>query len=200
MSKIFHCISLCTLLIVSSPLFAKGQRYGGTVSLVNLTSIDYQQGESGSQDVTSFGLVYTTPIDENNNRWRWWFGLNYIQDSITAPPNGIYQEVTSYELRAVPQYALNSWGWLTPYVGAGLSAGMVNYKNRWVVDSDGFKYGAQLEDISQFELRAVATIGTVVKLGSDPNAHIQIIPQISYLFPVYNDGIGGLELSLSMLF
>ncbi|MFY2506914.1 hypothetical protein ACN3E9_01000 [Vibrio pectenicida] len=51
-----------------------------------------------------------------------------------------------------------------------------------------------------FEAGAVATIGTVIKLGSNPDAHIQIVPQVSYILPIYNDGLGGLELSMSLLF
>lgn len=200
MFKTLHILYVLILCIISMPTFAKGNRYGGSVALMNVNSISYQQGESGSADLTSFGLVYTTPIDENNNRWRWWLGLNYMSDSIDAPSNGIYQELTSYEVRLIPQFALGSIGWFTPYVGAGVSAAYVNYENRWVVDSDGYKYGSQLEDISQLEIRAAATIGTVMKLGSDPNYHIEVIPQFSYLLPVYNKGVGGFELSLSLLF
>ncbi|WP_050936296.1 hypothetical protein, partial [Vibrio harveyi] len=146
-----------------------------------------------------YGLVHTRPIDENNNRWRWWLGLNYLTEDVDAPSNGIYQEVTNYELRVVPQYALSSWSIFTPYVGAGLSLGYSQYSNRWKVDSDGFRYES-IDDIDQFELGAVVTLGTAIKLGSNPDAHIQIIPQASYILPVVNDGVGGVELSVSLLF
>ncbi|MEF1267510.1 hypothetical protein QTO10_22530, partial [Vibrio campbellii] len=73
--------------------------------------------------------------------------------------------------------------------------------NRWEVDEEGYRVpGGALDDIDQFELGAVVTLGTAIKLGSNPDAHIQIIPQASYILPVVNDGIGGLELSVSLLF
>ncbi|WP_299015003.1 hypothetical protein [uncultured Photobacterium sp.] len=194
----FGLIALMCLL--SSPVLAKGERYGASSSLLSIDSIDYEQGESGEMNASRYGLLHTRPIDENNNRWRWWFGLNYLAESVDAPKNGLYQEVTSYEFRVVPQYALASWGWITPYIGAGLSGAYTQYSNRWVVDSDGYKYGEQLEDIDQFELGAVATIGTVIKLGSNPDAHLQFIPQLSYILPAINNGLGGIELSLSLLF
>ena len=84
---------------------AKGERYGGSVSMLTIESIDYDEGSSGDVDTLRYGLVHTRPIDENNNRWRWWLGLNYLAEDVDAPSNGVYQEVTNYELRIVPQYA-----------------------------------------------------------------------------------------------
>ncbi|ELV8640018.1 hypothetical protein QNE20_004001 [Vibrio vulnificus] len=167
--------------------------------MLTIESIDYDEGSSGEVDTLRYGLVHTRPIDENNNRWRWWLGFNYLAEDVEAPSNGVYQEVKNYELRVVPQYALSSWSIFTPYVGAGLSMGYSQYSNRWKVDQDGYRYES-IEDIDQFELGAVITLGTVIKLGSNPDAHIQIIPQASYILPVVNDGVGGVELSVSLLF
>jgi opacity protein-like surface antigen len=186
--------------LFSSVTLAKGERYGASVNMLTIESIDYDEGSSGQKDSLRYGIVHTRPIDQNNNRWRWWLGLNYLTEELDAPSNGIYQEVTNYEFRIVPQFALGTWSVFTPYIGAGLSAGYSQYSNRWKVDDEGFKYGEQLKDIDQFELGAVATIGTAIKLGSNPDAHLQIIPQASYIFPVYNDGLGGVELSVSLLF
>jgi len=172
---------ISAMCLFSSVAMAKGERYGLSTSMLTIDSIKYDEGKSGEQDTLRFGLVHTRPIDENNNRWRWWLGLNYLAEDIEAPANGLYQEATNYELRVVPQYALTSWSVFTPYVGAGLSVGYSQYSN-------------------QFELGAVVTLGTAIKLGSNPDAHIQIIPQASYILPVVNDGIGGLELSVSLLF
>ncbi|MCG9595584.1 hypothetical protein L1D15_02485 [Vibrio sp. Isolate25] len=200
MNKLSRLGLLALACTVSTVANAKGERYGGSINMLSIDSIEYKEGTSGTVDALRYGFVHTRPIDEDNNRWRWWLGFNYINESIDAPANGIYQEVTNYELRIVPQYALGSWSIFTPYIGAGLSAGYSQYSNRWVVDSDGFKYGSQLEDIDQFEAGAVATIGTVIKLGSNPDAHLQIIPQASYILPVYNDGLGGVEFTVSLLF
>ncbi|MDV5045218.1 hypothetical protein [Vibrio diabolicus] len=190
---------ISAMCLFSSFAVAKGERYGLSASMLTIDSINYEEGNSGEQDTLRFGLVHSRPIDENNNRWRWWLGLNYLAEDIEAPASGLYQEVTNYELRVVPQYALASWSVFTPYVGAGLSAGYSQYSNRWQVDPEGYRYQS-VEDIDQFELGAVIAVGTVIKLGSNPDAHIQIIPQASYILPVINDGIGGLELSVSMLF
>lgn len=190
---------ISAMCLFSSVAMAKGERYGLSTSMLTIDSIKYDEGKSGEQDTLRFGLVHTRPIDENNNRWRWWLGLNYLAEDIEAPANGLYQEATSYELRVVPQYALTSWSVFTPYVGAGLSVGYSQYSNRWQVDQEGYRYES-VEDIDQFELGAVVTLGTAIKLGSNPDAHIQIIPQASYILPVVNDGIGGLELSVSLLF
>ncbi|MEZ9083165.1 hypothetical protein [Vibrio harveyi] len=190
---------ISAMCLFSTFAVAKGERYGGSVSMLTIESIDYDEGSSGDVDTLRCGLVHTRPIDENNNRWRWWLGLNYLTEDVDAPSNGIYQEVTNYELRVVPQYALSSWSIFTPYVGAGLSLGYSQYSNRWKVDSDGFRYES-IDDIDQFELGAVVTLGTAIKLGSNPDAHIQIIPQASYILPVVNDGVGGVELSVSLLF
>ncbi|MDW2123424.1 hypothetical protein WKW23_13600 [Vibrio alginolyticus] len=190
---------ISAMCLFSSVAMAKGERYGLSTSMLTIDSINYDEGKSGEQDTLRFGLVHTRPIDENNNRWRWWLGLNYLAEDIEAPANGLYQEATNYELRVVPQYALTSWSVFTPYVGAGLSVGYSQYSNRWQVDQDGYRYES-VEDIDQFELGAVVTLGTAIKLGSNPDAHIQIIPQASYILPVVNDGIGGLELSVSLLF
>ncbi|EKL9830402.1 hypothetical protein PTB20_003439 [Vibrio alginolyticus] len=190
---------ISAMCLFSSVAIAKGERYGLSTSMLTIDSIKYDEGKSGEQDTLRFGLVHTRPIDENNNRWRWWLGLNYLAEDIEAPANGLYQEATNYELRVVPQYALTSWSVFTPYVGAGLSVGYSQYSNRWQVDQEGYRYES-VEDIDQFELGAVVTLGTAIKLGSNPDAHIQIIPQASYILPVVNDGIGGLELSVSLLF
>ncbi|ENM8380570.1 hypothetical protein ACRTDN_13095 [Vibrio alginolyticus] len=190
---------ISAMCLFSSVAMAKGERYGLSTSMLTIDSIKYDEGKSGEQDTLRFGLVHTRPIDENNNRWRWWLGLNYLAEDIEAPANGLYQEATNYELRVVPQYALTSWRVFTPYVGAGLSVGYSQYSNRWQVDQEGYRYES-VEDIDQFELGAVVTLGTAIKLGSNPDAHIQIIPQASYILPVVNDGIGGLELSVSLLF
>ncbi|ELB2800800.1 hypothetical protein K6U66_18000 [Vibrio alginolyticus] len=190
---------ISAMCLFSSVAMAKGERYGLSTSMLTIDSIKYDEGKSGEQDTLRFGLVHTRPIDENNNRWRWWLGLNYLAEDIEAPANGLYQEATNYELRVVPQYALTSWSVFTPYVGAGLSVGYSQYSNRWQVDQEGYRYES-VEDIDLFELGAVVTLGTAIKLGSNPDAHIQIIPQASYILPVVNDGIGGLELSVSLLF
>ncbi|HHX8590807.1 TPA: hypothetical protein ACVO0O_004663 [Vibrio alginolyticus] len=190
---------ISAMCLFSSVAMAKGERYGLSTSMLTIDSIKYDEGKSGEQDTLRFGLVHTRPIDENNNRWRWWLGLNYLAEDIEAPANGLYQEATNYELRVVPQYALTSRSVFTPYVGAGLSVGYSQYSNRWQVDQEGYRYES-VEDIDQFELGAVVTLGTAIKLGSNPDAHIQIIPQASYILPVVNDGIGGLELSVSLLF
>ncbi|EPD6973112.1 hypothetical protein ACSDVY_000140 [Vibrio alginolyticus] len=190
---------ISAMCLFSSVAMAKGERYGLSTSMLTIDSIKYDEGKSGEQDTLRFGLVHTRPIDENNNRWRWWLGLNYLAEDIEAPANGLYQEATNYELRVVPQYALTSWSVFTPYVGAGLSVGYSQYSNRWQVDQEGYRYES-VEDIDQFELGAVMTLGTAIKLGSNPDAHIQIIQQASYILPVVNDGIGGLELSVSLLF
>lgn len=190
---------ISAMCLFSSVAMAKGERYGLSTSMLTIDSIKYDEGKSGEQDTLRFGLVHTRPIDENNNRWRWWLGLNYLAEDIEAPANGLYQEATNYEIRVVPQYALTSWSVFTPYVGAGLSVGYSQYSNRWQVDQEGYRYES-VEDIDQFELGAVMTLGTAIKLGSNPDAHIQIIPQASYILPVVNDGIGGLELSVSLLF
>ncbi len=194
-------VGILTLMCLFSGFtFAKGERYGVSYNLFSVESIEYDEGDSGEQELTRYGLVHTRPLDENNNRWRWWFGLNYISGEVDAPANGLYQEVTNYELRVVPQYALGTWTLFTPYIGAGLSLGYSQYSERWVVDSEGYKYGDQLDDLAQFELGAVVTAGMTIKLGSNPNAHVQITPQASYILPVYNDGLGGVELSVSVLF
>ncbi|MGF1727553.1 hypothetical protein [Photobacterium nomapromontoriensis] len=191
---------LSAMCLFSTFVLAKGERYGLSVNMLTIDSINYDEGSSGQKNSLRYGAVHTRPIDENNNRWRWWFGLNYLSEDVAAPKNGVYQEITNIELRIVPQYALDSWGIFTPYIGAGLSAGNTQYSNRWKVDNDGYQYGSQLEDIKQFELGAVATIGTVIKLGSNPDAHLQVVPQASYILPLYNNGLGGVELSVSLLF
>ncbi|GAA5644957.1 MULTISPECIES: outer membrane beta-barrel protein [Vibrio] len=200
MAKPINIALALLMCAVSSSAVAKGERYGGSVSMLSIEGIDYDEGTSGEADALRYGLLHTRPIDESNNRWRWWLGLNYLDESVDAPSNGIYQEVTSYELRVVPQYALADWGWFTPYVGAGLSLAYSQYSNRWVVDGEGYRYGEQLDDIDQFEVGAVATLGTVIKLGGNPDAHLQIVPQASYILPVYNDGLGGVEFSVALLF
>ncbi|MCG7497889.1 hypothetical protein MHO82_13545 [Vibrio sp. Of7-15] len=187
------------VLSASSPALAKGERYGASFQQLSFDGTTIDAGETGSGDVLRFGLVHTRPIDENSNRWRWWFGLNYLATDIEAPKNGVYQEVSNLEFRLVPQYAFGTLEWLTPYIGVGLSAGYSQYSNRFPVDSDGFKYGDQLEDESKFEFGAVFNLGTVIKIGSNPDAHLQLIPNVSYIQPM-NDGLGGIELSFALLF
>jgi len=200
MAKPIHLCFIALIFAFSAPIFAKGERYGTIVNVRVIESTEYEEGPSGELNTISYGLVHTRPIDENNNRWRWWLGVNYISDYIDAPNNGVYQEITNYELRIIPQYALGNMWIFTPYVGTGLSMGYSQYNNRWAVDNEGFKIQPQLDDIEQFEVGAVVAIGTVIKLGSDPDSHLQIIPQASYIQPIYNDGLSGLELSVSLLF
>ena len=200
MAKPIHLCFIALILAFSAPIFAKGERYGTIVNVRVIESTEYEEGPSGELNTISYGLVHTRPIDENNNRWRWWLGVNYLSDYIDAPNNGVYQEITNYELRIIPQYALGNMWIFTPYVGTGLSMGYSQYNNRWAVDNEGFKIQPQLDDIDQFEVGAVVAIGTVIKLGSNPDSHLQIIPQASYIQPIYNDGLSGVELSVSLLF
>ena len=159
MSK-FGYINIAILIcLLSSSVHSKGLRYGGSVGMLSIDSVEYANGSSGEEDILRYGFVHTRPIDQNNNRWRWLFGLNYLDDAVEAPANGIYEELTNYEFRVVPQFALTEWSVFTPYVGAGFSAGYTQYSNRWQVDDEGYKYGLQLDDISQFEVGLVATAG-----------------------------------------
>ncbi len=199
MLKLSQVGLISTVCLFSPFIAAKGERQGASVNMLTVESIDYDEGFSGDQEALRYGFVHTRPVDENNNRWRWWLGFNYVAEDVEAPSNGVYQEVTNYEFRVLPQYALGSWSIFTPYIGAGLSLGYSQYSNRWKVDQDGYRY-ENLEEFSQFELGAVATFGTSVKFGSNPDAHVQLNPQISYILPVINDGIGGVELSVSILF
>ncbi|WP_260261403.1 hypothetical protein [Vibrio intestinalis] len=196
----FSLVGLVITSCLSSPVvFAKGERYGAGVSQLTLESHDYDYGSSGEQNALRYSLVHTRPIDEDNNRWRWWLGLSYLSESVPAPNRGVYEEVSNLELRAVPQYALGSWSIFTPYIGGGVSLGYSQYSNRWKVDAGGYRF-EQLEDKQDFEVGAVVAIGSVIKLGSNPDAHLQIVPQISYTLPLVNDGIKGIELSVSLLF
>ncbi len=195
--QVFLFVLIC---LSSGIVHAKGERYGISVNLLNIESMSYDLGDTSEVDSVNFGIQHTRPIDEDNNRWRWLFSFNYIDESIDAVPNGIYQEAKSYQLRIVPQYALMSWNSLTPYVGVGFSFAFSEYSNRWLVDDEVYRYGTKLDDINQFELGLVASIGTVIKLGSNPDAHLQIVPQASYIFPVYGEGLGGVELTLAISF
>ncbi|MDO6708566.1 MULTISPECIES: hypothetical protein [unclassified Photobacterium] len=193
--KVFF-VSYC--LIHATTAFAKGERFGVTGAYYDFTSTA-EEGEAGENQSLRWGLVHTRPIDDNSARWRWWFGLNYLQDSIPAPQNGIYQEITNYEFRVLPQYAFPIASWLTPYIGAGVSLAYSEYDERWIVDSDQFKYGTQLPDKNAFEASLLLNAGTVLKIGSNPDAHLQLVPQATFIIPV-NDGLGGIEFSLSLLF
>ncbi|NAW87489.1 hypothetical protein [Photobacterium halotolerans] len=190
------CIAYC--LIHASFASAKGERFGVTGAYYDFTSTA-EEGESGENQSIRWGLVHTRPIDDNSARWRWWFGLNYFADSIPAPQNGVYQEVTNYEFRVLPQYAVPVASWLTPYLGAGISLAYSQYSERWHVDADEFKYGTQLPDNNAFEASLLLNAGMVIKMGSNPDAHLQIAPQATLIVPV-NDGLGGVEFSLSFLF
>ncbi|KDM91081.1 outer membrane beta-barrel protein [Photobacterium galatheae] len=198
MNRLQHSVFLLIGLILSAPAFSKGERFGVTAAYYDFTS-SAEEGESGENQSLRWGLVHTRPIDDNSARWRWWFGLNYLDDNIPAPQNGIYQEVTNYEFRVLPQYAFPVASWLTPYVGAGLSLAYSEYSERWYVDSDEFKYGGQLPDNNAFEAGLLLNAGTVLKIGSNPDAHLQVVPQATLIIPV-NQGLGGVEFSLSFLF
>ncbi|GAB6260816.1 hypothetical protein PSSHI_10590 [Photobacterium sp. R1] len=185
-------------MILSAPALSKGERFGVTAAYYDFTS-SAEEGESGENQSMRWGLVHTRPIDDNSARWRWWFGLNYLSDNIPAPQNGIYQEVDNYEFRVLPQYAFPVTSWLTPYIGAGISLAYSEYSERWYVDSDEFKYGTQLQDNNAFEAGLLLNAGTVLKIGSNPDAHLQLVPQATLIIPV-NNGLGGVEFSLSFLF
>ncbi|SKA51505.1 hypothetical protein [Enterovibrio nigricans] len=200
MAKIIRSVLVLVISLSSLSVHAKGERYGISGALRSIDSITYEEGMSGTAETLSYGIVHTRPIDENNNRWRWWLAANYTQDSIMPDASGVYQELIGLDLRIIPQYALASWGPFTPYIGGGLSFGYQQYANRWQVDDEGYKYGEQLEDIGQFEAGLIFTFGTAIKFGSNSDNHLQLVPQISYTLPIYNEGIGGAELSVSLLF
>jgi len=198
--------TFCTL--SAGTAFAKGERYGVSAQYFNINSVEFDEGHTAETGAIKFGLVHTRPIDENNNRWRWLFNLNYLSVPMTAQNTGlsqgaqrfgVYQEVQSIEFRIVPQYALADWGWMTPLVGLGLSTSYSQYSERWQVDADGIKYGDQLDDIEAFEFGLVASIGTAIKLGSNPNAHLQLVPEILYNHS-FSNGLSGIEFSLTLLF
>lgn len=187
------------LSIFSVVVNAKGKRYGASVSIRNVDTLYQDVANEKAEKTPQFGILHTRPMDESNNRWRWWIAVNYLQEKINPPITGLYQEVQGIELRVVSQYAIASWGPFTPYMGAGISVAYQMYSNRWQVDDQGYKYGDQLEDLSQVEMGAVFALGTAIKFGRDPNTHLQLITQVSYVLPI-NEGLGGAELSLSFLF
>jgi len=191
---------MAVIFALSTPVFAKGERYGAVANFKMMESIEYEEGLSDEFNTISYGFVHTRPIDENNNRWRWWFGVNYLSDTTDTAENGIHQDVNNYEFRVVPQYALGKWNAFTPYIGTGLSMAYSQYSNRWQIENNNKASGTELEDINQFELGVVVSLATVIKLSDNPDSHLQIIPQASYIQPLYNDGIGGLELSVALLF
>jgi len=195
-------------MVCTESAFAKGERYGVSAQYFNIDSVKFDEGSTDETNTIKFGLVHSRPIDENNNRWRWLFNLNYLSAEVPAQSNlgsqsigiyGVYQEVKSLQFRVIPQYAVADWGWMTPLLGLGISTSYSQYSERWQVDSDGIKYGGQLEDIEAFEFGLVASVGTVIKLGSNPNAHLQLVPEILYNHS-FNNGLGGIEFSLTLLF
>ncbi len=198
LKAIIKLFTIFLLLLTASYSHAKGERYGLSAGIISLTTAD-NEGKSDGNEVLKFGIVHTRPIDPNNARWRWWLGLNYLTSDAPAPANGIYEEIQNIELRVVPQYAIPAFDWLTAFLGAGVSVGYSSYTDRWNVDADGYRYGDQLEDVSGAEVGLVINAGTVIKLGSNPDQHLQLIPQVSYIQPL-NEGLGGLELSFSILF
>ncbi|MGL6259075.1 hypothetical protein [Vibrio sp. WXL210] len=134
----------------------------------------------------------------NSARWRWWLSASYLRDYIPAQPNGIYQELDNFELKIVPQYAFPLSSGITPYFGLGASLGYSRYSARQRVDEFGYKY-EKLPSEQRFDAAAVITSGIVFKMGSDPNAHIQVIPHASYL-ATYEAHLPGIELGLTVLF
>lgn len=195
-------IQLCIVAFIftcSSTAFAQSDRYGIIGNFKNIDQLEHDEGTSEAFDTISYGLVHTRPIDQNNNRWRWWLGLNYLSDSADSSAKGLHQDIENYEFRLVPQYAVGKWEMFTPYIGAGLSMGYSQYTNRWEM-INGVRQGNQLDDIEQFELGGVISFATVIKVGGTQDAYLQIIPQASYIQPIYNDGLGGLELSIAFLF
>ncbi|WP_413111696.1 hypothetical protein [Thaumasiovibrio sp. DFM-14] len=199
--KHLSIITLLVFIAFSVPVHAevKGTRYGVSTSLFSFD--DYaKEGMTGEQNGVRFGLVHTRPVDKNNSRWRWWLGLNYLSDHVPAPKaGGVYQEVDNIELRFLPQYAYPATSWMTPFVGAGVTLGYSQFSYRWLVDDEGYKYGDQLPDYEQFEFSLAFNVGTAFKLGSNPNAHLQIVPQMFVLLPV-GDGLSGIEFNVSVLF
>ncbi len=192
-------IGVLTLTLLSFFVHAKGERYGGSLSMRNMNTDVHVQGESKASKMPQFGLVHTRPIDENNNRWRWWISAHYLDEQLTSPKSYIYQESKGLELRIMPQYAIASWDGVTPFMGAGVSLAYQDYSNRWQVDEQGYKYGHQLEDISQLDAGVLFNFGTAIKFGKNPNSHLQLVPQFSSIFPMNGNSVG-IELSLSLLF
>lgn len=198
MPSYLYRIGALTLGVLSFFVHAKGERYGGIATISGVARTD-EVGQEKPLNTPNFGLVHTRPIDENNNRWRWWIAFNYLSETIKPSKEGLYQEMTGFEVRVMPQYAMASWGPFTPYLGAGISIAHQSYSNRWNLDDQGYKYGDQLEDISKFGIGALMGFGTVMKISPSSNSSFQFIPQISYLHPI-NGGLGGLEFSLLFLF
>ncbi|MGL6313478.1 hypothetical protein [Vibrio sp. WXL103] len=176
---------------------SKGLRYGLSTSVFSYDAYA-PEGQAGSTDSFRFSVVHTRPIDMNSARWRWWLSASYLTDHISADPGGVYQELDNFEFRVVPQYAFPIGESITSFVGAGLSLGYSRYSERWEVDSDGYKY-VRLPSEQRFDAAAVITSGIVFKMGSDPNAHIQLIPHASY-FATYEAHLPGIELGLTVLF
>ncbi|CAM2835875.1 hypothetical protein [Moritella viscosa] len=206
LSIVLVLFSFC--MVCAESAFAKGERYGISAQYFNINSVEFDEGSTEETNTIKFGFAHTRPIDENNNRWRWLFNLNFLSTEIPAQSNsgsksadvyGLYQEVQSLQFRVMPQYAVADWGWVTPLLGLGISTSYSQYSERWRVDPDGVKYGDQLEDIEAFEYGLVASVGTVIKLGSNPNAHLQLVPEILYNHS-FNNGLSGIEFSLTLLF
>ncbi len=195
MMKWTQLVWVCMALLISGHALANGNRCGLSVSMLNINKIHYDHSAVNSSSAMQYGLFFTTPIDINSNRWRWFFGFNYLTGDMDNSQNSLTQSVTSYELRFAPQYALATWGGLTPYVGAGMSLAYTQYADRYRVYDT-----TDLDDINQVEFRGLASLGVVFNMGNDPNSYFQITSQASYLLPVTSDSLGGLELKVAMSF
>ncbi len=193
-------LSLAMLFFVSEGAFAKGERFGLSAGQFSIDEIDYDEGTLLSDKLMRYKLIHTRPMDENNNRWRWWFALDLYQDTLFPQGTGIYQESFYIGAEVIPQFALGKLWNLTPFVGAGGYFGYASHSNRWEVDEDGFKYGVQLDDIGQLEYGLAFNFGTIIKIGSNPNSHLQITPMIAYKLPLMDDVYQGVELSVALLF
>lgn len=55
---------ISAMCLFSTFALAKGERYGGSVNMLTIESIDYDEGSSGDVDTLRYGLVHTRPIDE----------------------------------------------------------------------------------------------------------------------------------------
>ena len=147
---------------------------------------------NGSTDAGSGYSVTPVAVFVYSNEWRLWTEFDYKQFTAQYSSGNVGQKVKSYSLDAIMQRGFVS-STNRYFIGGGVSFSRDSYKERSLVDQDGFIL-QQYADRKEFNTALLIRAG-YSRLIDDGSVGVNI----GYQLPL-NDGIRGIRLSAYWLF
>lgn len=166
---------------------------GYSVGIANLDIDDPDGTTSRLWIFQPVKVVYTDKIT-GKLPYRYWLELYYQEGSVDASVTDIGQFVTQYGIRASLQKKMWRSELWQSWLGAGIDLASSRYKNRHLVDSDGFL-------VTRLDNRNVTNPGILINFSGDTKLarNVTLSARAEQLFS-FNNGINLFSVTATFLY